>query len=177
MNGMSFLSRPRTWLMGAVLAVAAVGSVAVWAQAPGGGRGHQGGPEGGPGFMMGSPRHMDRLLKEVNATDAQRTQIRQIAQAAATDLKAQREAGKGLRDQQLALFTQPVVDANAAEALRQQMLSQHDQASKRVLQAMLDVSRVLTPEQRGQLAERMKARGEMMKRHMQEREQLEKKTG
>ena len=35
------------------------------------------------------------------------------------------------------------------------MLAQHDQASKRTLQAMLDVSRVLTPEQRKALAERM----------------------
>ena len=56
----------------------------------------------------------------------------------------------------------PNVDAGAAEALRQQMLAQHDQASKRVLQAMLDVSKVLTPEQRAQLGERMKRRAAMM---------------
>ena len=71
------------------------------------------------------------------------------------------------------LFRQPTVDANAAEALRQQMLQQHDQASRRMLQAMLDVSRVLTPEQRAQLAQRMQQRREMMQRHEQERRQLE----
>jgi periplasmic protein CpxP/Spy len=47
------------------------------------------------------------------------------------------------------------------------MLAQHDQASKRVLQAMLDVSKVLTPEQRATLGERMKQRQAMMQDRMQ----------
>jgi Spy/CpxP family protein refolding chaperone len=64
------------------------------------------------------------------------------------------------------------VDAGAAEALRQQMLTQHDQASKRVLQAMLDVSKVLTPEQRAKIGERMKQRQTIMQERMQ-REQRE----
>jgi Spy/CpxP family protein refolding chaperone len=133
-----------------------------------------GGPHGhAPHEMfMGPPlmgRGLDHMLDAVNATDAQRAQIKQIADAAAADLKAQHEAAKGLHEQAMTLFTQPVVDANAAEALRQQMLQQHDQASKRMLQAMLDVSRVLTPEQRQQLAQKMKQHHEMMQRHMQER--------
>jgi protein CpxP len=53
------------------------------------------------------------------------------------------------------------------------MLAQHDAASKRMLQAMLDVSRVLTPEQRAKLAERMQQRREMMQRHDKERRQLD----
>lgn len=133
---------------------------------------------GGHGMFMGPPlmgRGLDHLLDGVNATDAQRTQIKQIAAAAAADLKAQREAGKALHEQALTLFTQPTVDANAAEALRQQMLARHDQASKRMLQAMLDISRVLTPEQRQQLAQKMKQRHEMMQRHMRERQQLDAK--
>ena len=71
------------------------------------------------------------------------------------------------------LFAQPTVDAAAAEALRQQMLQQHDQASRRMMQSMLDVSRVLTPEQRKQMADHMAQRGDMMRRHMQERQQLQ----
>ena len=66
------------------------------------------------------------------------------------------------------IFTTPNVDANAAESVRQQMLVQHDQASKRTLQAMLEISRVLTPEQRGKIGERIKqheaARQERMQR-------------
>jgi Spy/CpxP family protein refolding chaperone len=118
-------------------------------------------------------RGLDRMLDSVKATDAQRAQIKQIAQAAASDLKAQHDARQALHQQAMAIFTAPNVDANAAENLRQQMLAQHDQASKRMLQAMLDISRVLTPEQRQQLAQRMQQRHEMMQRHMRERQQLE----
>jgi molybdate transport system substrate-binding protein len=42
-----------------------------------------------------------------------------------------------------------------------------------MMQAMLDVSRVLTPEQRQQLAQHMKQRRDMMERHMKERRQLD----
>jgi len=161
------------WMLASLVAIASAVSLTAFARPGHGGDGHG---HGGPGFM-GSPRAMERMFNEVNATEAQRTQLRQIAKAAGDDLKAQREAGRDLRQRQLALFTQPTVDANAAEQLRQQMLSQHDQASKRMLQAMLDASRVLTPEQRTKLADKMKARQEMMKRHMQERQQLEPPKG
>ena len=114
-------------------------------------------------------RMLERMLDGVNATEQQRAQIRQIAEGAATDLKAQRESTRALREQAMQLFTQPSVDARAAEALRQQMMAQHDQSSRRMLQAMLDASSVLTPEQRTQLAERLKQRREMHERHRRER--------
>ncbi len=138
--------------------------------------GHHGPGMGGPGaggmMMFGGPpervaRGLDRMLDGLNATEAQRAQVRQIATAAAADMKAQHEAGRGLREQGMQLFTAPVVDAAAAESLRQQMSAQHDQASKRMLQAMLDVSKVLTPEQRAKLGERMKERQAMHKDRME----------
>ena len=58
----------------------------------------------------------------------------------------------------------------AAESLRQQMMAQHDQASRRVTQAMLDVARVLTPEQRAKLGERMRERQAIMKDRMERME-------
>jgi Spy/CpxP family protein refolding chaperone len=118
---------------------------------------------------MAHPRQMDRLFDSIGASAEQRAQIKQIMDAARTDLKAQREAGRSLREQGQALFTQPTVDANAAEALRQQLLAQHDQASKRTLQALIDVSRVLTPEQRKAIADRMAERRARMERHRAER--------
>ena len=63
--------------------------------------------------------------------------------------------------------------ARAVEQVRQKMLAQHDQASKRRMQAMVDAARVLTPEQRKQLAERMSQRRDMMERHQHERRALE----
>jgi protein CpxP len=65
------------------------------------------------------------------------------------------------------VFTAPNVDANAAEALRQQMLAQHDQVSRRMLTAMLDISRVLTPEQRARLAARAQERATRMHDRME----------
>jgi len=139
---------------------------------PFGGGGHGG--HGGPGMgMLGGGPQVERMLDGVNASAEQKAQIKQIMSAAMTDLRAQREAGRALRDQAAQLFTQPTVDARAAEALRQQMLAQHEQASKRMLQAMLDVSRVLTPEQRKQIADRMAQRRGMMERHRHERESLD----
>ena len=165
MNSFTLPSRGlRGVILGAAIALAGGASLTAWA-VPDGGPG--GPPAHGPaGFGWGaSPRQLDRMLDSVKATDAQRSQIKQIAQAAAADLKAQREAGKGLREQQARLFTQPTVDAQAVEALRQQMMAQHDQASRRMSQALVDASRVLTVEQRVQLAERMKSRHERMERH------------
>jgi Spy/CpxP family protein refolding chaperone len=149
--------------MVALVAVSATAfGAAAWAEGAHGGRwGHAGGAGPfGPGLFGGPPerieRGVDRMLDGVQATDAQRAQVKQIALAAAQDLKAQRSAGRGLFERNMLLFAAPVVDANAAEQVRQQMLSQHDQSSGRMLQAMLEISQVLSPEQRATLAKRMK---------------------
>lgn len=167
---------------GLVLAVAGTLAVSAWAQGPGAGtqagmggpgmhRMHDGvrggGGFGGHGLFMGGPervdRAVDRMLQGLNATDEQRSQVKRIAKAAATDLRAQHEAGRSLHEQGLQLFAAPVVDARAVEELRQKRLAHHDQVSKRMTQAMLEVSAVLSPEQRAKLAERSKERQQRMK--------------
>lgn len=130
------------------------------------GHGGHGGHGGGGGGMMFGGGRMEQVLDAVDATDAQRAQIKTLADAAKQDMKTQREAGRKLHEQGLALFGAPVVDANAVEALRQQMLAQHDQASKRMSQLMIDVSRVLTPEQRAKFIERMQKRQARMMQRM-----------
>jgi periplasmic protein CpxP/Spy len=152
----------------AIVVVAASLSPTAMAMPGGHGGMQHGGMHGGG--MMGSPKMAERMLDSVNATPEQRTQIRQLMEAAKNDMQAQRESGRTLREQAAKLFAEPNVDARAAETLRQQMLAQHDTASKRMTQLMLDVSRVLTPEQRKQMAERMAQRRVMMERHRQERQ-------
>jgi Spy/CpxP family protein refolding chaperone len=176
--------RVQAVLMGMLITLLAVVSLATWAQTaptPAGERGwgmhhgrmhHQGmGGDFGGGMFRGSPEHVgrmvDHMLDGLNATDAQRSQVKQIATAAAVDLKAQAEAGRGLRQRAMQVFTAPNVDANAVEAVRQQMMQQHDQMSRRTTQAMLDVARVLTPEQRVRIAERMRDRQAQMEDRMQ----------
>jgi Spy/CpxP family protein refolding chaperone len=134
----------------------------------GGDHGHHGHHGGGMDMKWSG-----RMLDAVKATPEQRAQIQKIMEGARTDLQAQREAGKTLRGQLMQTMAQPNIDANAVEQVRQKMLAQHDQASKRRLQAMVDAAKVLTPEQRKQLAERMSQRGDMMERHHRERRALE----
>ena len=165
-------------LVGGTLLVAVLSSIALSAAAAAdGGPGRHAGPggHGGQGMGMGmmEGRMAERMLDSVNATAEQRAQIKQITERARGDMKAQHEAGRAMREQGMRLFTQPTVDANAVEALRQQMMQQHDQASRRRMLAMVEVSRVLTPEQRKQLADRMGQRRDMMQRHMQERRSME----
>ncbi len=166
------LGRVRVLMFGTLMAVLATWAMASWAQPMGGHGGHH---EMGGGMMMGgSPERMarmiDRMLDGLNATDAQRGQIKQIVQVAATDLKSQREAHRALRQQGMQIFTAPNVDANAAETLRQQMLAQHDQVSRRMTQAMVDISRVLTPEQKAKIAEHLKQRAAKMEERHQRME-------
>lgn len=167
-----------------VLATGALMVAAATATAPAHAQGHgHGRAMAGPGadmMMFGGPpehvaRMVDHMLDGLNATDAQRTQIKQIAMAAAADMKAQRDSARDLREKGVQIFTAPTVDAVAAEALRQQMSAQLDTASKRHLQAMLDVSKVLTPEQRVKIGDRMKQRQTQMQDRMQ-REQREREA-
>lgn len=119
-------------------------------------------PFAGPGF--------ERLLDEVKATDAQRKQIRDISDKARTDLRALHEKGKAQHGEAMAIWTSPKLDAGEAEKHRQQMLAQHDQVSKRMMQAMLDVGQVLTPEQRAKAATLLKQRQERMQERMERRD-------
>jgi periplasmic protein CpxP/Spy len=149
----SWNRRAARWL-GATLFVALAGASVLTAEAaPDGAREHRHGDAGPMGAPFMGGRHAARMLDAVQATPEQRSQIAQIMQAAHADLQAQREAGRGVHEQLRQAFTQPAVDANVVESLRLQLLSQHDQASQRMMRAMLEASRVLTPEQRAQLAD------------------------
>jgi protein CpxP len=121
-----------------------------------GGMGGPGGHEGGEGMMPFGGHHLQRMLDDVKATDAQRAQIRTIADKAQADLKALHEEGRQLHEQGLDLWAAPKLDASAAEAQRQKMLHHHDVLSQRMMQAMLDVGQVLTPEQRAGIVQRMR---------------------
>lgn len=150
-------------VMKATLLVAALSGAAISAQAQpmgGHGAGH------GPGMMMGGGPRIEHILEAVDASDAQRAQVQQIVRAAMVDLKAQRQAGRQLHQQGLALFGAPLVDASAVEALRVQMLANHDQVSRRTSQMLIEVSRVLTPEQRAKFVARMQKRQARMAEHM-----------
>ena len=138
----------------------------------------QGGGHGGPAGMRGMGPMMggmlpERLLDQIGVTAEQKARLRELSTRAHADLRAQHDAERQLHQQMAELLTAPTLDAAAAEALRQKLQASHDATSKRRLQALLDTSAVLTPEQRQKLSSRMKQRHEMMERHHRERQGLE----
>lgn len=182
---------PRTALhrlaapVAAVALLSALASVAMAqpaAPADGAGPRHAGmhrmGPSMGPGMgampgMAGSPGLLaEHELDAIGASAEQKARVRDILRAAHDDLRKQHDGGRDLHQQMQQLLSAPQIDAAAAEALRQKISAQRDGASKRMLQAALDASAVLTPEQRQKLAERRKQRQDMMQRHQREREAL-----
>ena len=164
--------RVRWVMIGMLMTLLAALSLSAWSQPAA----SQPGMGGGSMMMFrGSPEHMgrmiDHMLDGLNASDAQRGQIKQIAAGAATDLKAQGEAGRALRQRAMQAFTAPTVDAGAVEQVRQQMLQQHDQMSRRMTQAMVAAASVLTPEQRAAIGQRLNDRQARMEERMKKHEQ------
>jgi Spy/CpxP family protein refolding chaperone len=131
----------------------------------GGAHGHGMGMGMGMEMGMGMGMGLTHLLARAQATPEQRAQIKTILKAARTELEATRGAGRTLHQQMMQALVQPTLDDRAVEGLRQQIQANHEAASKRMTQALLDASRVLTPEQRKSLGERMARHQSMMDHH------------
>lgn len=115
---------------------------------------------GMPGDDARAERMVEHLTRGLELQPAQREQLRALAQAASADLSRLREEGRALREERHRLLAAPALDEAALEALRQRELAHHDRLSARMQRFMLDVARVLTPEQRQRWAERLQRRGE-----------------
>ena len=148
-------------LLGGLLAT----SIGAWSN-------HQGGPGGWHGGgrwcrSAVSPEAQrervefatDWMLNKLNASDAQRGQIKTIVASALQDLAPVRDEHRQHREAFLAALTQPNVDRAALDDLRRAELQLAETASSRIVTALADVADVLTPEQRAelvQLAERFR---------------------
>ncbi|WP_295999863.1 Spy/CpxP family protein refolding chaperone [Rugamonas sp.] len=101
--------------------------------------------------------HIDHALKhlyvDLDATDAQKTQIDPLVHQALQDLKPLHQQLLAGHRQAIALLTQPTLDRAAMESARAQNMALADQASKRIVQLLADVGDVLTPAQRQKLAD------------------------
>ena len=165
-------SVPPAWryvVVGLAVAAAAAFSIVDMASAhAGSGPAERHGSAGFGPAGMGLPfvgPGLDRVLDTLQATEAQRDQLHRIAEGLQADLKPVAEAARSERGKMMELFAQPTVDAAAVEALRKQILARQDQMSKRVNVAMLEAAKVLTAEQRQQMAELMKQRAERHAEH------------
>jgi protein CpxP len=104
--------------------------------------------------------HVDKMLKhlyvEIDATDTQKAQITPLVKQAVSDLLPLHTQLQAAHMQALQGLTMSPVDRTALEAARVTHLQLADQASKRLVQLIADVSDVLTPAQRDALAAHLK---------------------
>ena len=107
---------------------------------------------------MMSTRQLDRMLTRVDATDEQRSKIRDISRAARNDVEKLTDVLQPLRKSAVEALSAPTIDRDAVEGVRTQLSGVTDQISKRVTTAMLDIAQVLTPEQRAKVAADLETR-------------------
>jgi protein CpxP len=142
-------------LLGGLLATA----VGAWSSNHGGPGGWQGGGRWCRGSTNPEARRervefaTDWMLSKVNATDAQRAQIKAIVAATLQDLAPLREEHRQHREAFLAAMAQPDVDRATLEQLRSAEMQLAERASGRIVTALADAADVLSAEQRAQLLE------------------------
>jgi len=141
-----------------VAAATVIGGVAAMAGGPGASGWHHG--------MMSDhsaadvSAHVDKMLKhlyvEIDATDVQKAQITPLVKQAVSDLLPLHAQLQAAHTQALQGLTMSPVDRSALEEARVTHLQLADQASKRLVRLIADVSDVLTPAQRDAFAAHVK---------------------
>lgn len=121
---------------------------------PGMGRGHGGGMGGGPGGGMGG----DRLLQQLNLSQEQMQQIQNIRNQYQSQFQAQMEQMQQTRQQMQNLLAS---DASEGDLRNQhnKMTQLHQKMAEMHFNQMMEIRRVLTSEQRRQMAQLMQQRG------------------
>lgn len=160
------LTQPtRRWRKGSLvalgLAATLVGAVGIaWAAGVGPGMMGHGFCRSGLGRDFVEFR-IQKVLKQVNASDAQDQQIMAIVDGLFAKHQAMAGIHQQIHQQLLAAVTGPTVDRAAVEAVRAQAVARIDEATKDLAKAVGDIAEVLTPAQRQHLAT-------LAKEHMQQ---------
>ena len=129
---------------------ALIGIGAAVAVAQGGGWRDGVGPMRGHGF--------GHMLEEIDASADQETKIWTIIDRTRSELRPMGREFRSAREEAAALLSAPTIDRAAVEKLRAERMAAIDEASKKVVTAMIEAAEVLTPEQRAKLADEMKDR-------------------
>jgi hypothetical protein len=98
--------------------------------------------------------HIDMMVAHLmnGASAGQKAKVAGIAKAAVADLMPLRAQLAANHERALQMLAQPTLDPVALEALRVAQVQLMDQASRRVLQAVLDAADQMTPAQRAMFA-------------------------
>jgi protein CpxP len=101
---------------------------------------------------------VERLLGKVDASAEQTVQIQAIVDRSLVDLLAFKEEQDDFHTEVLAALTGEAIDRAGLEALRSEKLASFDAVSQQLVAAIADVGEVLTPAQRGAIAEHVSER-------------------
>ena len=130
--------------------VAIVGGTLAFAHSGGSHHGHTQG-RGTAGHL----EHMQAMLTQVGASDAQKAQIDGLLKPAFEEMKAAHDAHSAAFKQFHDEITAPSIDRARLESLRAGQLKSLDEASRRMVTAIADAAEVLSPDQRAALAKQM----------------------
>ena len=93
----------------------------------------------------------DWVMRRIKASEEQRQQMKTLVQEAMSDLLPVREQHQAQRQTLFEALKQPTIDRQSLEELRLAKLQLVETASSRVVEALVDIAIVLTPEQRAEL--------------------------
>ena len=93
------------------------------------------------------------ILGRVDGTDAQIEQVKGLVGGSLDEVWPLAELHRSNRTVLVTELTQPTIDRNAIEEIRKSELELADQVSNRLINTLVDVAEVLTPEQRNELIE------------------------
>ncbi|MGZ3182784.1 MAG: periplasmic heavy metal sensor [Telluria sp.] len=112
-------------------------------------------------------KHIDLMVEHLlkDGTADQKAKVAAIAKAAVADLAPLHQQMQANHQQAMSLLAQPTVDRAALESVRAAQIQLMDQASKRVMQAVVDASDVLTPAQRQAFANHLHGMHQMHGMH------------
>ena len=102
--------------------------------------------------------HVEDMLKGIDATAEQRTQVADILKAAAHDVLSIREQHVAAHAKLKEVLSAAQIDRAQLETLRQQQVQAIDSATQRLSAALADAAEVLSPEQRKQLFDNIEKR-------------------
>ena len=108
---------------------------------------------------------MSKAFEELKVTPAQREQIKQIEAKMMSDVRPIHQSHRELMHRAVQLLLSPTIDEAAIEKNRQEMLALHAKLSEHMTSTFVQMAKVLTPDQRVQLAAHMKDRIDRMGHH------------
>ncbi len=111
-------------------------------------------------------KKIERALDEIEATEEQRAQILAIKERVVASMQARKGERQAMKQEMLSFWTEENPDPAKVHAKVDERLDARRAAAHEMADAMIEVHRILTPEQRAELAQLIEKRHEKRgKRH------------